>query len=129
MKSIEVLKVEAGVKTPYVLLDPQGIIEMSGRSVPENTADFYQPVYQWLDHYAENPARETKVEIYFEYFNTSSSKCLLDIFRKLESIHRSGKCRVSVRWTFDKDDEDMMETGEDYSSMVGIPFEITALED
>lgn len=97
---------------------------MSGRSVPENTAEFYQQVYHWLDRYAENPAPDTGVNVYFEYFNTSSSKCLLDIFRKLESIHASGKSRVSVLWNFEKDDEDMMETGEDYGSMIELPFNV-----
>lgn len=121
---MEVLRLEAGAKTPGVLLDPAGVIDMSGRSVPENTAEFYQQVYHWLDRYADTPALETTVNVYFEYFNTSSSKCLLDIFRKLESIHASGKSKVSVQWYFEKDDEDMMETGEDYSSMIKLPFTV-----
>lgn len=120
------LQIEPGNKTPAIVMDAAGLIEMKGKSIPENTAEFYQPVYEWLDQYAVSPQPTTRVLINFEYFNTSSSKCLLDIFRKLESIHNSGKSSVSVSWVYDADDEDMMETGEDYKSMVKLPFIVQA---
>lgn len=119
-------QIEPGPKTPAIVLDPAGLIEMKGKSIPENTAEFYQPVYEWLDQYALTPQPVTRLLINFEYFNTSSSKCLLDIFRKLEAIHVSGKSSVAVSWIYDEDDEDMMETGEDYKSMVKIPFVVQA---
>ncbi len=120
------LQIEPGIKTPAINMDSAGLIEMKGKSIPENTAEFYQPVYEWLDQYAVSPQANTRVLINFEYFNTSSSKCLLDIFRKLETIHNSGKSSVSVSWVYDEDDEDMMETGEDYKSMVKLPFIVQA---
>jgi hypothetical protein len=59
-----------------------------------------------------------------EYFNTSSSKCLLDIFRKLESLSKSGKSEIKVIWLYEEEDEDMMEAGDDYKTIVKLPFEI-----
>ena len=46
------------------------------------------------------------VQVQLEYFNTSSSKCLLDLFKKLEALDS-----LSVHWYFDSDDEDMLEAG------------------
>ena len=117
--------IAAGPKTPFINLNKNGLIELKGKSIPENSAEYYEPVYNWIDEYAQNPGSTTKVLFHLEYFNTSSSKCILDVFRKLETLHNSGKSKVSIAWLYDEDDEDMMETGEDYSSMVNVPFTIT----
>lgn len=122
---MENLNLEPGPKTPGILLDSNGFIEIKGKSIPENSVAFYQPVFDWLDRYATQPKPGTKVLVQLEYFNTSSSKCILDIFRKLENIHKSGASAVSIAWLYDEDDEDMMETGEDYQAIVKIPFTIS----
>jgi hypothetical protein len=119
------ITLQPGPKTPHVLLDSTGYIELKGKSIPENSVEFYKPVFDWLDAYAANPKPSTKVLVELEYFNTSSSKCILDIFRKLESLHKSGKSTVSIAWLYDEDDEDMMETGEDYQTIVKVPFTIS----
>ena len=56
------------------------------------------------------------------YFNTASSKLLLDILMKLEEIHEAGN-DVLIRWHFPEDDEDMEEAGEEYADIVDVPFE------
>ena len=61
------------------------------------------------------------VNIRLEYFNTSSSKCILDVFKKLEAIHKS-RNEVEVNWFYEEDDEDMLEAGEDYESIIRVPF-------
>jgi len=58
-----------------------------------------------------------------EYFNTSSSKCILDVFKKLEMIHKA-KNDVEIKWYYEEDDEDMLEAGEDYESIIRVPFEM-----
>ena len=63
-----------------------------------------------------------------EYFNTSSSKCILDVLRKLEKIHKNGKS-VVVKWFYEEDDEDMMEAGENYQRIVSVPIELELLEE
>ncbi len=99
-----------------------GVLEISGKSIPENSLGFYQPLFSWLDSYGQEPVAKTEVKIILEYFNTSSSKCLLDIFRKVESIKKAGKSDVVVLWHYEADDEDMQEAGEDYQSLTGLPF-------
>ena len=99
-------------------------MELKGKSIPENSIEFYRPVYAWLDEYAKQPKNKTSMIVQLEYFNTSSSKCLLDIFRKLELLLKDSKSEVTVTWLYEEDDEDMMEAGEDYQTIVKLPFDI-----
>ena len=118
------LIINDSIKTPTVVFDIAGILEIKGKSIPENSIEFYRPVFEWLDIYSQSPASKTELKISLEYFNTSSSKCLLDILRRLETINLSGKSAVKVLWFYDADDEDMIEAGEDYQALVKIPFEL-----
>lgn len=120
---------EGTPKTPYVKLDGEkGLVEIKGRSIPENSVEFYKPLIDWLDKYANVPLEVTNVNIQLEYFNTSSSKCILDIFKKLELIYKKGS-KVQINWYYEEDDEDMFEAGEDYQSIINIPFSMIEMED
>ncbi len=120
---------EGTPKTPYVRLDGEkGLIEIKGRSIPENSVEFYKPLIDWLDKYGNVPLEVTNVNIQLEYFNTSSSKCILDIFKKLELIYKKGS-KVQINWYYEEDDEDMFEAGEDYQSIINIPFTMIEMED
>jgi SiaC family regulatory phosphoprotein len=110
--------------TPYVSFDAEtGKIELKGRSTPENSVEFYEPIMNWLDDYVKSPQETTVVEVKFEYFNTSSSKCILDIFKRLSVLPKNGK-KIQVTWYYEEDDEDMQEAGEDYSDILGLPFTV-----
>ena len=125
---MENLIIAAGVKTPSVnFMLESGILEIRGKSIPENSIEFYRPVYEWIDTYVLKAQAKTQVIIGLEYFNTSSSKCLLDIFRKLENLHKSGKSEVTINWLYEEEDEDMMEAGDDYQTIVKVPFVITKI--
>ncbi len=125
--------IKAGTnKTPTVLFDAdKGLIEVKGRSIPENSIEFYKPLVDWLDKYAtEDNAKDlTKVNIQLEYFNTSSSKCILDVFKKLEAINKLDNKEVIINWYYEEDDEDMLEAGEDYQSILKIPFKMIEIEE
>ncbi|MEF8809977.1 MAG: DUF1987 domain-containing protein [Bacteroidales bacterium] len=126
---MESLSIEGTNKTPSVKLDPvSGVIEIKGRSIPENSIEFYRPIVEWLDEYAKNPNKKTRVNVQLEYFNTSSSKCILDIFKKLESLKKS-RNEVIINWYYEEDDEDMLESGEDYESIIRIPFKMIEIVD
>ena len=121
---------EGSLTTPHVLLDPDnGIIELKGKSIPENSFEFYEPLYNWMREYSKNPKEETKVELAMEYFNTSSSKEFMKFFRELEVIHKSGSTKVSVRWFYEEDDEEMMEMGESLNREVDLPIEVLSIEE
>lgn len=117
-------------KTPKISFDiNKGFFEISGRSIPENSIEFYKPVLEWLDGYISNPAkRETSFDVKLEYFNTSSSKCLVEIFRKLERLKREG-VDVSIKWYYEEEDEDMQESGEDFREIIKLPISMVLMEE
>ncbi|HYX06384.1 MAG TPA: DUF1987 domain-containing protein [Bacteroidales bacterium] len=126
---MEPLSIEGTAKTPSVRFDAEkGILEIKGRSIPENSIEFYKPLVDWLDAYKGSTAGKTEVNVQLEYFNTSSSKCILDVFKKLENIHKS-KAEVMVNWFYEEDDEDMLEAGEDYESIIHVPFKMIEIVD
>lgn len=121
--------IEGTQKTPAIEFDPQkGVLEIKGRSIPENSIEFYKPIVDWLEEYSGAAASKTLVNVHLEYFNTSSSKCILDVFKKLESIHKSNN-DVQINWYYEEDDEDMLEAGEDYESIIRVPFKMIEIVD
>jgi len=122
---MEAITITSSPKTPEINFK-EGLIEISGRSIPENSIEFYKPMIEWLKEYVNEPIK-TEVNIKLEYFNTSSSKCLLDVFKKLEDINK--KTEVIINWCYEEDDEDMLEAGEDYESIIKIPFNMVEVEE
>tara|TARA_B100000401_G_C52773256_1_gene704343 strand:+ start:857 stop:1231 length:375 start_codon:yes stop_codon:yes gene_type:complete len=123
---MEDLSLEGTAKTPTVDFKSAGELLIKGRSIPENSIEFYKPLIDWIAAYSDNPKENTLVNIQLEYFNTSSSKCILDVFKKLESI---GDSTVSVKWYYEEDDEDMLEAGEDYEAIIDLSFEMIEVEE
>jgi hypothetical protein len=115
--------------TPKVILDKEkGIFEISGRSLPEDVNMFYEPILEWIDRYAENANPKTEFNFKLEYFNTASSKVILDILLKFEEIQENGS-KVLIKWHYHDDEEDMLEAGEEYADIVEIPFEYIVTTD
>lgn len=124
---MEVFKIMGTDDTPSVNLDAAGdVFEISGRSLPEDVNAFYKPILDWLDKYSASPNGKTVFNFKLVYFNTASSKMLLDILMKLEELYKTGK-DVVVRWQYPDDDEDMKEAGEEYADIVDVPFEQIAI--
>jgi len=120
---------ESSAKTPAINFDAKsGVLLLKGRSIPENSIEFYKPLNDWLDLYGEKPLDETTIDMKLEYFNTSSSKCILDLLKRLEKINKVGS-KVSVNWYFESEDEDMEEAGEDYQAIIKLPFKMIEVEE
>lgn len=118
------LNLIATAKTPGIFFDINTqTLKLSGRSIPENAADFYSQVFTWLEEHLNNVNSKQCVEVRLEYFNTSSSKSILDIFRKYQKAKNDGRCDVLVIWFYESDDEDMLEAGQDYGAITGLRFE------
>lgn len=120
---MKAIKIDAKEDTPKIFLDPENnVFEMSGRSLPEDAQVFYEPIISWLREYSASPNKETIFQFKLNYFNTASSKLILDILMILEDIHQNGHS-IKVNWLFEENDEDMEEAGEEYAELVEIPFE------
>jgi hypothetical protein len=131
---MEKLIIEATLNSPRVELDPaDNRFEFSGESRPENVRSFYLPILDWLEEYAADLSKNgNKNPLTFnfnlEYFNSTSAKYILDIFKSLYSIHEGGN-EVLIRWHYEEDDEDMYEVGMEMSRMSRLPFEYVKTEE
>ncbi len=126
--ALEKLSIAGTSRTPEINFDPStGQFDISGASIPEDTLSFYREIFDWVDKYAAEPAFNTVVKVNLEYFNTSSSKCLYTIFKKLEVILK-GVGKVEVQWYYDLKDTDMFESGNDFMNLVKIPFKVIRKE-
>ncbi len=105
--------------TPNVNFDPvTGILKIEGRSIPENVIDFYHPILRWIDDYSKSPSEKTEIHLRFEYFNTSSSKRIFDIMKKLEKMAIDTNQKVVINWYYEEDDEDIFFAGNDYKALI-----------
>ena len=121
---MEVINISGAQDTPSVTLDRENAkFEISGKSFPADAGQFYKPIIDWLDEYGEKPLEKTVFVMKMDYFNTASSKVILDILYKLEDIASEGH-ELEIKWYYPDDDEDMMETGEEYDEIVDLPFEL-----
>jgi hypothetical protein len=123
---LDSLYIEGTLKTPTIKSDSkEGIIEIKGRSHPENPIEFYKPVLDWAAEYVKDPRLKTIINIQLEHFNTSSSKRLLDLLRRFELILMTQN-EVLVNWFYD--DEDILEAGETFQTMTKIPFKMIEID-
>ena len=122
---MEKLSITQGEFTPKVEFDPaSNHFEISGESRPENANHFYSPIIEWLEGYkGEASGKTINFEFRFDYFNSTSAKFIMDIIKELDSINANGN-EISIKWHYFEMDEDMKESGEEFSKLVTIPLEL-----
>jgi len=121
---MERIEIEPTSTTPKISFRPQeGYFEISGKSLPENSFEFYKPLLDFMEAYAEAPVSNTSLVFKLQYFNTSSTSHFLRMIKKFEKISAIGSTAM-VKWFYDEDDEDMKEAGEDFKVLSKLPIEI-----
>lgn len=109
--------------TPDINFDlSNGVLNISGRSIPENSIEFYNPLFSAIDTYISNPKNNTTLNIQLEYYNSSSSACLLSVFKKLEKFKKGAGFPVTINWLYEENDEDILAAGKNFEGMVDLPF-------
>ena len=121
------LYIQGTENTPEVNFSPEsGIFNIVGKSIPEDADAFYKPILEWFDEFAKLKVGAIHMRIELEFFNISSSKRILFLMYKLNDLVERGE-NVKVTWVYKESDDDMFEVGQDYSFMVSIPFEFSAI--
>jgi hypothetical protein len=122
---MENLVIHATEYTPYICLNAEkNLIEIKGYSYPENAMAFYLPVFTWLRTYFSHLKSQADILVNIEvvYFNSSSSRVLLDVFDLLSEQALEKGIHSTVNWIYEEEDEDMLEFGqefqEDFSSLI-----------
>ena len=118
---MEKISIEESKKTPAVTLDAvTKEFLIKGRSMPEDATEFYEPIILWLREYAKDPASGgINLEVRLDYFNTTSSKMILEIFKIMENLDDH-----KILWYYFEDDEDMQDAGEDFQYIIGDTVEL-----
>ncbi|MBI4647931.1 MAG: DUF1987 domain-containing protein [Bacteroidia bacterium] len=124
---MEPIVIEATEDTPKVHLDAvNNKFLIADRSLPENSIEFYQPIFEWLVKYTEAPKEKTNFEFRLEYFNTSSAKQITKILLILEKLATTWE--VVVSWYYKKEDLDMLSSGQRYAKLINIKFEFVEFD-
>ncbi len=121
---MEALHIEPTDDTPKIYFEPEiDLYLISGKSLPENAIDFYQPVFDWTTKFLNSNEAPSSFVLNFklEYFNTASSKQIAKLLRILET----SKIRENIilKWYYDKEDTDMLKSGTRYSTLINLKFE------
>ena len=98
------------------------LFKLYGRSLPENAIDFYKPILDWLESVLSSTSNQNFIiEIKLEYFNTASSKQLAKLLLLVEKFVETNN--ILIRWFYEKDDNDMLISGNQYSKFLKLDFE------
>ena len=119
-----IINIPATEDTPAIHLDAgKGLLEISGKALPEDSMAFFKPVYDWLDDYYKAPAATTEMHLHMDYINSSSTRHIYNIMSGMQDLLDKQKA-AKVVWHFKNGDEMMKMKGEELQSIVEIPFEI-----
>lgn len=108
--------------TPEIKFYPDGNLYMEGISVPENSLNFYTPIFNWLKELAEVEKEGICFRMYLEYLNTSSTRSLVDIIFELKKMTISSE-QLKIIWQYEMDDDDMHEFGEELEILTKVKIE------
>jgi hypothetical protein len=115
------LKIQPGKNSPEIILNPDGIIKIRGRSIHENVIEFFEPVDCWITEYVKKPAAVTVVDINLEYFNSASARMMIMLFQKITHVTLKNK-KFIFNWYYEDGDEDILERGEYFAVVLDIPI-------
>jgi hypothetical protein len=124
---MEPLTIEGTRKTPMVMLDPDGKIKISGRSIPEDASEFFDVILTWVLGYVNSPKELTTIDVELEYFNSGSAKFVMQILRELSEVIHAGK-ELKINWYYEEGDDDILERGEYYSSILDLEINFIETE-
>jgi hypothetical protein len=125
---MEELRISPTKNTPEIILNPDGIIRIRGRSIHEDVGEFFAPIEDWITMYIVTPADVTCVDINLEYFNSASAKVFIHIFQKITYVALKHK-KYIFNWYYEDGDDDILERGEYFSSVLDVPFNLIKINE
>ena len=132
MNAMEHLVIKKSASTLGVDFNPQTArLVMQGESYPENALRFFTPILAWLEAFLSGlePGPTVRVDLDIVYFNSSSSKVLMNIFDILDAAAKKG-IAVSIIWRHHVENEIAQECGQEFAEeLMAAGFEIQAYGD
>ncbi len=113
---------EPTVKTPEVIFDKENnIFQIRGRSISENSMEFYSPIKDWLSAYFKHPNKLTKLILNFDYLNSSSAIQISNIINMFEKNYKKN-IDVLLVWQYERGDELIENAGIELNIISDVPF-------
>lgn len=121
---MEILEIEATDESPQIRFDPnKGLLEINGKSLPEDIKGFYQPLEDAVKKYVFTPSPVTNIMFNLVYLNSASTKKILEIITNFEEIAKNGFV-VNFYWYYQENDEDMMDEGEGFARLTDLKLNL-----
>ncbi|MEX1192026.1 MAG: DUF1987 domain-containing protein [Brumimicrobium sp.] len=126
------LKIDQTESSFFVDLNiDKGEFLFSGESRPENAPRFFEPIINWLDDFKENYDKvksnstySLKVVFNLDYFNSTSTKYIVDIIQILKEIGDNSYIHLTTEWHYKEIDEDIEESGRELVEWTGLNMEL-----
>ncbi|MBN2518954.1 MAG: DUF1987 domain-containing protein [Bacteroidales bacterium] len=125
MKRRKIL-IESSHKTPYIHFD-EGLIEIKGRSILEDSTEFYMPLIKWVEEYIKNPVKFTLIKLTIEYSNSNSNKFLYRLIKLFENCYLEGN-EMGLEWYYEEDDDSIKDLGQDLKSLSKLPISLIPIK-
>lgn len=118
---------EPAFRTPEIKFDPgNNFFIIKGRSLPEDANDFYAPYKNWLKNYFQGSIHDAEFILHIDYFNSASSRIILDIMYILRDSINEGN-NIKIVWKYEADDDEMMTVGEEIQAIIEVPIIMEAI--
>ena len=119
---MDALFIEGAEDVPQIALDKsKGIFEFEGKSLPEDVISFYSPVFKWSEEYVKDPNPITEVKMKISYYNSASQRAINEFFTIIKKAELRNS-KVTIHWFYDEDDEEMLESGEEFADITKLKF-------
>ena len=125
---MEDYSINATKATPAINFNSQtGILSINGRSIPEDSVSFFEPLQNIIRQYLENSLPNNIINIRLDYLNSSSTACLLGILRDYEKLNKT--ITTIVNWQYESEDEDILNIGLNFSEIIDLKFNMIVVDE
>ena len=122
---IKKLWIEQTYRTPEIEFK-YGKLRIWGTFVPVDPAEFYIPIYEWVNKYSLSPAPETVIDIFLTYTRGYAMKYMQKLLQELIMLHNE-QHQVIINWHFSANSIDV-KAGEYLSRKLDHPFNFVKVE-
>jgi hypothetical protein len=114
--------------TPDVSFSAEtGICEIAGESYQEESFEFYKTLMNWVEEYTKKIKKSITFNFKLTYFNTSSSRAILELLYILKRYEVAGGT-VTLNWYYNDPEDSIYEEAEDFQTQSKLHFNMIFYE-